>query len=176
MRIFYDTEFIEDGRTIDLISIGMVREDGHEYYAVNRDMPVRRIRKHPWLMKNVVPSLPHGHGDRRNTVPRSWLFDYCDPLVKRRATIAAEVRRFIQDTPSAQLWAWYGAYDHVVLAQLFGRMIDLPNGVPMMTCDIQQEAERLGNPQMPEQPAGVHNALADARHNRVRAQFLDSLT
>jgi hypothetical protein len=42
--IDYDLEFLEDGRTIELISIGMVCDDGREYYAVNRDMPVRRIR------------------------------------------------------------------------------------------------------------------------------------
>ncbi|KAF0646283.1 MULTISPECIES: 3'-5' exoribonuclease [Streptomyces] len=175
-RIFYDTEFLEDGRTIDLISIGMVREsDGAELYLVNRDMPVRKIRKHPWLMKNVVPSLPRPHGDRRNHMPQSWLFDYCDPLVKHRDHIAAEVRRFITDTPNAELWAWYGAYDHVALAWLYGPMSDLPAGIPMWTNDIQQEAHRLGNPQLPEQPDGVHNALADARHNLVRAQFLDRL-
>ncbi|HEY9369298.1 3'-5' exoribonuclease domain-containing protein, partial [Streptomyces sp.] len=113
--------------------------------------------------------------DWRNHMPKSWLFDYHDPAVKRHSEIAIKVRRFIQDTPGAQLWAWYGAYDHVVLAQLFGRMVDLPGGVPMWTNDLQQETARLGNPQMPEQPAGVHNALADARHNRVRAHFLDSL-
>lgn len=175
-RIFYDTEFLEDGRTIALISIGMVREsDGAELYLVNRDMPIRRIRRHDWLMKNVVPALPQGHGDRRNHVPNSWLFDYTDSMVKRRATIAADVRRFIQDTTAPELWAWYGAYDHVALAQLFGRMIDLPNGVPMWTNDLQQECQRLGAPQMPEQPDGVHNALADARHNLVRARFLDAL-
>ncbi|SCD42779.1 protein of unknown function [Streptomyces sp. Termitarium-T10T-6] len=175
-RIFYDTEFIEDGKSIGLISIGMVREsDGAELYLVNRDMPIRRIRRHPWLMKNVVPSLPQGHGDRRNHVPVSWLFDYTDPLVKRRDTIAADVRRFITDTTNPQLWAWYGAYDHVALAWLFGPMSDLPTGIPMWTNDLRQEAERLGNPQLPEQPSGVHNALADARHNLVRAQFLDGL-
>ncbi|WP_282698035.1 3'-5' exoribonuclease [Streptomyces sp. CC208A] len=173
MRIYYDTEFIENGRTIDLISIALVAEDGREYYAVNREMPVRRIRRHDWLMKNVVPSLPHGQGDRRNHLPKAWLFDYYDPTVQRRAVIADQVRRFIQDTPDPQLWAWYGAYDHVVLAQLFGRMIDLPTGVPMWTNDLRQETERLGNPHLPEQPAGLHNALADARHNRARAEFLD---
>jgi hypothetical protein len=173
-RIFYDTEFIEDGRHIDLISIGMVREtDGAELYLVNRDMPERKIRKHEWLMKNVVPGLPQPHGDWRNHMPAKWLFNWNDPLVKHRQEIADRVRRFIQDTPDAQLWAWYGAYDHVVLAQLFGTMVDLPNGIPMWTNDIQQEAARLGNPQMPEQPHGVHNALEDARHNLVRAQFLD---
>ncbi|MEU6597860.1 hypothetical protein [Streptomyces flaveolus] len=175
MRIFYDTEFIEDGRHIDLISIGMVAEDGREYYAVNREMPVRKIRKHKWLVENVVPYLPKGHGDARIHMPKRWLFHYADPVVKHRATIAKQVAQFIQATPDPQLWAWYGAYDHVALAQLFGPMIDLPDGIPMWTNDLRQECERLGNPTLPEQPDGVHNALADARHNRVRAQYLDRL-
>src|SRR4051812_11038169 len=34
MKYFYDTEFLEDGQTIELISIGIVAEDGREYYAV----------------------------------------------------------------------------------------------------------------------------------------------
>ena len=33
MKIFFDTEFIEDGKTIDLLSIGAVRDDGETYYA-----------------------------------------------------------------------------------------------------------------------------------------------
>ncbi len=82
------------------------------------------------------------------------------------------MRDFILATPDPQLWAWYGAYDHVVYAQLFGRMIDLPDGLPRFTCDLKQEAERLGNPRVPEQETGQHDALEDARHNRVIAQFL----
>lgn len=173
-RIFYDTEFIEDGRAIDLISIGMVREDtGAELYLVNSDMPVRRIRKHPWLMANVVPGLPKAYGDFRNAMPRRWLFHYGDQRVQPLKVIAKCVRHFVTDTPDPQLWAWYGAYDHVVLAQLFGSMIDLPDGIPMWTNDLRQEAERLGNPPLPEQAAGVHNALADAKHNLERAHALD---
>ncbi|MEZ7005673.1 hypothetical protein ACBR37_19360 [Streptomyces sp. AD55] len=123
----------------------MVCDDGREYYAVNRDMPVRRIRKHQWLMENVVPHLPKGHGDQRIHMPKRWLFHYADRRVKHRETIAAEVAEFIRAAgPDVQLWANYGAYDHVALAQLWGRMIDLPEGVPMFTHDIQQEARRLG--------------------------------
>lgn len=33
MRFWFDTEFFKDGRVIDLISIGVVAEDGREYYA-----------------------------------------------------------------------------------------------------------------------------------------------
>jgi hypothetical protein len=175
MDVYYDAEFLEDGKTIDLISIGLVREDGREYYAVNRQMPVRRIRKHPWLMANVVPSLPRPHGQWIFDMPKSWLFNYADVSVKPRRQIASEVREFILATPDPQLWAWYGAYDHVALAQLFGRMIDLPDGIPMWTNDLKQECQRLGNPEVPEQESGEHNALADARHNRAIAKFLAGL-
>src|ERR1035437_4274356 len=57
-RIFYDCEFLEDGRTIDLISIGLAADDGREYYAVASDARWDRIRKHAWLVRNVVPYLP----------------------------------------------------------------------------------------------------------------------
>jgi hypothetical protein len=175
MRIYYDTEFLEDGRTIDLISIGMVAEDGRELYLVNSEAPWRRIKKHEWLMANVVPHLPQPHGDWRNQAPKSWLIDFWNPAVKRKPAIADAVRAFVQATPDVELWADYGAYDHVVLAQLFGRMIDLPRGIPMWTNDLRQEVARLGNPPLPDQPDGEHNALADARHLKVRAEHLRSL-
>jgi len=180
VKVFYDTEFLEDGRTIDLISIGMVAEDGREYYAVSQDATKRRlrrrIRKHDWLMANVVPHLPKAHGDYNLYMPRRWLFNYTDPCVKPRHVIAREVRDFIFAAPDPQLWAWYGAYDHVVLCQLWGKMIDLPKGVPMWTNDLKQECDRLGNPRIPEQAAGEHNALADARHNRDIAMSLAAPT
>ncbi len=175
MKIYYDTEFLEDGHTIDLISIGMVREDGRELYLVNRDMPIRRIRKHQWLMANVVPHLPQPYGDRRMVQPKHWLFDYTSSLVVRREEIAKHVRRFISDTTLPDLWADCGAYDHVVLAQLFGRMVDLPTGIPMWTNDLRTEIARLGHPRLPEQQSGVHSALADARHLKVMAEHLAAI-
>lgn len=174
MKIFYDTEFLEDGRTIELISFGVVAEDGRELYAVNRDMPWRKILRHAWLRENVVPSLPIIKHDGIRPF-RTPLLDQAHPAVKPRARIADDVRTLIQATPDAELWAWYGAYDHVALCQLWGRMIDLPDGVPMFTNDLKQEAARLGNPELPEQESGIHNALADARHNQVIADRLDQI-
>lgn len=37
MKYFFDTEFIEDGKTIELLSIGIVSEDGREFYAESLD-------------------------------------------------------------------------------------------------------------------------------------------
>jgi len=177
----YDLEFIEYRTgwlrrryTIDLISIALVSDDGRTYYAVNRDMPVRRIRKHKWLMENVVPGLPKGHGDAKIHMPKRWLFHYADPAVKPQTQIAREVAAFIQTTDDVALWANYGAYDHVRLCWLWGLMVDLPPGVPMYTNDIQQEARRLGIgwDELPEQQSGEHNALADARHNQTVRRWL----
>src|SRR5205814_10714422 len=72
-----------------------------------------------------------------------------------------------------ELWGYYSAYDHVAFCQLFGTMMDLPKGFPMYTRDLKQWCDQLGNPRLPEQGKGEHNALADARHNRVMYEFLE---
>ena len=180
----YDTEFIEHSvyvgiwpfgrrvRTIELISIGIVAEDGREYYAVNADMPVRAIRRHEWLVKNVVPSLPRIHGDRRNHLPNGDLgIDFNSPLVKPHAIIAEEVREFLLSGAGAtggmydriQAWADFGSYDHVALCWLWGAMVDLPEGLPMTTFDLQQASVMFGRGIF-AQESGQHNALEDARH------------
>jgi 3' exoribonuclease, RNase T-like len=185
MRVWYDTEFLEDGKTIELISIGMVREDGEEYYAVV-DQPaitMLRIQQHEWLRENVLPSLP-----TKTTEDGSFTFiDPTHPDVKKKRVIAQEVRDFIVGTPesewqgqhrkrAADLWAWYGAYDHVALCWLWGPMSELPPGVPMYTNDIKQECVRLGDPKMPVQRTGTaHNALEDARHNRRMHEYLEAV-
>lgn len=73
---------------------------------------------------------------------------------------------------NVHMWAWYGAYDHVRLAQIWGPMIQLPSHVPMLTHDLKSEAMRLGNPKMPVQKGAEHNALADAEGNHLKAKFL----
>ena len=176
MKVFYDTEFLEDGKTIDLISIGMVAEDGRELYLVNRDAPWKRIKKHEWLMVNVVPKLPQPHGDWRNHMPKRWLIDFHNPHVRGRLEISVMVTDFLRATPDVELWADYAAYDHVALCQLFGPMMALPDGVPMWTNDLRQEMHRLGDPAGgPMQECGEHNALEDARHLKARVDWLASL-
>ena len=56
MSYYLDTEFYEDGRTIDLISIALVTTDGRELYAVSRDAELHRVSD--WVRENVLPHLP----------------------------------------------------------------------------------------------------------------------
>lgn len=169
----YDTEFLEDGLTINLISIGIVCEDGREYYAVNHDADWNRIEQDDWLMKNVVSSLPLRKGKPPYKFEdRSWIWglDTKSVLIKPKWLIANEVREFflkgVDVEPTGipiyrpELWAYYGAYDHVALAQLWGKMISLPKGMPMWTRDLM---ELQGGIEFPEQDGDEHNALDDAR-------------
>ena len=56
VRYFYDTEFIDNGRIIELISIGVVAEDGREYYAISTEFDPERAGR--WVRANVLPKLP----------------------------------------------------------------------------------------------------------------------
>ena len=55
-RFFYDTEFIEDGTTIELVSIGVVDEEGREFYAVSTEFDAGKAI--PWVRRNVLDKLP----------------------------------------------------------------------------------------------------------------------
>lgn len=181
--IFYDTEFIENGATIDLISIGMVSSKGDEYYAVNQYIQTGdlylKICIHPWLMANVVPHLPTSYFEPTSQgVLRNrgyFALNDDDPAIKPHWLIAGEVREFLlQYNEPIRLWAYYGAYDHVVLSQLWGVMMNRPDGIPMFTHDLMQFASFLGidDSSFPKQVGTVHNALEDAKWNKIVFQYL----
>lgn len=186
MRFWYDTEFLEDGKTIELISIGIVAENEATYYAVNSDFDWDRIKTDRWMCENVAPHLPLlGRGVTESTVTRGQFrfnIDHKSVLVKPKWVIANEVREFLtgnrnNDGTPVELWADYAAYDHVVLAQLWGKMIGLPKGIPMWTHDLRQLWELAGRPEFPEfvlsdEPAPQHHALADARELQARWRWL----
>jgi hypothetical protein len=176
MKYFYDCEFLEDGFSIDLISIGMACEDGRTYYAVSSEFDTRRISRHNWLMENVMSSIDHEESISYMSAHGSPVKDLTitDPALRSRRQIRDDILEFTAGT-WPEFWAWYGAYDHVALCQLFGTMVELPSKFPMFTADIKQLHKKAGSPEMPQQPEGLHNALADAQFNIVRYEFLTDL-
>jgi hypothetical protein len=149
-RYFYDCEFIEDGHRIDLVSIGMVDERGREFYAVSTEFDDSRAL--PWVRRNVLDKLP-------SPADRAW---------RSRERIREDIYAFMTEPGGEiELWAWYAAYDHVALAQLWGAMPALPREIPRYTKDLRQRWDDLGQPPLPS-ATGRHDALVDARHNLMR--------
>lgn len=153
MKIWFDSEFYENGRIIDLISIGMVREDGATFYG-EADLAPEIASQSEWLATNVKPHL-RGSPARMN-----------------RHRMRKEIVAFAG--PSPEFWACYASYDWVVLCQLFGTMMDLPDGWPMFVRDVQQWKAELGNPDMPAQE-NEHDALADALWTKATWERLHRL-
>jgi 3' exoribonuclease, RNase T-like len=155
VRFFYDCEFIEDGRTIELVSIGVVDEAGREFYAVSTEFdPARAIA---WVQRHVLPKLPSP----------------ADPAWRSRERIREDLHAYLREPGEpVELWAWMSAYDHVALCQLWGDMRALPRDIPRFTHELRQRWEDAGSPPLPSAPADQHDALADARHNLARWRAL----
>ncbi|MCU1690450.1 MAG: uncharacterized protein JWN20_2378 [Jatrophihabitantaceae bacterium] len=152
-RYFYDTEFIEDGQRIDLVSIGVIDETGREFYAVSSEFDASRAIN--WVKRNVLDKLP-------SPSDKAW---------RTREQIRTDLLAFLTGPgEQIELWAWMAGYDHVALAQLWGDMRALPRVIPRFTHELRQKWEDAGSPPVPPQPPDQHNALADARHNLARWQ------
>lgn len=159
MRFWFDTEFYENGKTIELISIGVVAEDGARYYAETSGAHLLSA-KSEWLIENVRPYITPG-----------WA---TSDIVKERHTIQADLLAFMGEKP--EIWAYYADYDWVVLCQLFGTMMDLPKGWPMYCRDVKQLCDSLGNPELPKQTTLEHMALNDALWTKEAWEFLQKVT
>lgn len=169
MRYFIDTEFIEGfhkplfGKRrhfIDLISIGIVAEDGREYYAISSEYDYHKAD--PWVKNNVILPLYEETvvGDNRNHFDADKFHKFYG---KPNELIAEEIKDFIYGTSGinnpdkianwdevkhllpVEFYAYYADYDWVVFCSLFGRMIDLPRGFPMYCRDLKQTLDEVAD-------------------------------
>jgi hypothetical protein len=143
MRYFLDTEFDDKGRTIDLISIGIVSEDGRKYYAESNEFNPDACNA--WVKENVLTKL---------TGPS-----------KSRAEIRDGIKAFIAGGSNPIFWGYYADYDWVLFCQLFGGMLNLPMGWPQMCMDVKQYAIQISCPNITKfvpPPDNAHNSLDDA--------------
>lgn len=250
MKYFIDTEFHEYHKqvkccgikidkpipTIDLISIGIISEDGREYYAVSKDFNLRDAwfskqenkdkDKQYWLRNNVLMPILHeltlkaisnpkvdyisisNYSDykqlqallhvfgKTNKQIAEEVIEFCNPTKENEINVDDIVKGNIKN--NKEFYAYYADYDWVVFCQLFGKMIDLPNGFPMYCIDLKQELDNYisktwkdvkmstwghegisldkfkQHPNYPKQ-TNKHNALADAKWNYELYKFLDTL-
>lgn len=174
MKYFFDTEFIEGFKkpikwlptignfnkpyhSIQLISIGIVCEDGRKYYAISREF--NPDDANDWVKENVLSKLRDRYFDGHNaSTARLW---------KTKKEIACDILRFVFDhngirlkswdgfledfyremlkfTPEScaeqrpEFYAYYADYDWVVFCSIFGTMMDLPKGFPRYCKDLKQ--------------------------------------
>lgn len=166
MKYFIDTEFIEGfnkplfGKKrhfIDLISIGIVAEDGRTYYAVSNEFNPKDADD--WVRVNVIDKIEAQLFQQQPVFAKTHFnFDLKELLRqygKPNKQIAKEVEQFCKPNetratkagidaiignidPNIEFYGYYADYDWVLFCSLFGRMIDLPKGFPMYCKDLKQ--------------------------------------
>lgn len=139
-RLWFDTEFLEDGSSVELLSIGVVRDDGATFYA--EVAGVDTSRANAFVRQHVLPQL---------TGP-----------VLTKDVLRAQLLAFAGPTP--EWWAWHCAYDWVCLRQLYGPIAARPESWPISPRDLQHWADLVGFDvaSVPHDGA-AHHALADAQ-------------
>lgn len=197
MRYFIDTEFIEGfhkpflGKRrhfIDLISIGIVAEDGREYYAISKDFDEKKASE--WVKENVISKLEPEFitdYDYVNFSNENEFFPSIvdNPLWKTNKQIKQDILEFfgfkfewtdwgsdmLTTDNNIQVYGYYADYDWVLFCSLFGTMMELPKGMPHYCRDLKQMMDERQlttiwkNKNYPD-PVGEHNALIDARWNK----------
>jgi len=104
MKYFMDAEFLEGTQnktflginigttkpTIDLISIGIIAEDGREYYAISKDFNLKEAwNRFQWRRKPIYDGIPGAYKEywiRDNVLKPIWLELYEKECIKLNPT------------------------------------------------------------------------------------------
>jgi hypothetical protein len=167
MRYYLDTEF--DESRVELISVGIVDQTGRRFYAINEDYDWDLAA--PWLLNNVQPRLRPDEDESCNSPDHlcSWaIFDqnlfYVEGSCSEIADHLRSWANLDQGDEGHEFWAYYGAWDWVLLRRLFRH--DAPMALPLLYLDLKQLALSVGvEGPLSDLVAYVeprHNALADA--------------
>ncbi len=153
MKYFIDTEFIEGFRKplfgkkrhfIDLISIGIYREDGKFLYLISNEYNFNDADE--WVKDNVIMPAYKSYvsGDARNRLDTTNFhkyLGYSNEEIKNKLLDFFGCWRdvlFYRAPEDIEVYGYYADYDWVLFCSLFGRMIDLPKGFPMYCKDLKQ--------------------------------------
>lgn len=190
-QYFLNTQFIEDGRLIELISIGIVSSDNRELYLGNISCPFWQAS--PWVKDNVLTPMP----DQFTSDLRFLKQPIDQTFWREKKDIAAQIIEFLGVNPTEKLefWSYYSATHWVAFYQVFGPLMDLPKPIPQHCNDLKQECDRLEvalyykdikqecevprppavTLQLPPKPKDSYSALANARWNKQAYELLMSL-
>jgi hypothetical protein len=135
MRIFFDTEFTGLFQGADLLSIGLMAEDGQSFYCESLTYDLQAARGNEFVATHVLPALMQNQPD----VPRGPLYSgsletgYIGAIWQ----VGDAVLRFLQrfDT-RLEMWSDCYAYDWVLFCELWGGALKIPAGIYYIPFDL----------------------------------------
>lgn len=138
MKLFFDTEFTGLHKDTTLVSIGIVAENGQQFYAEFSDYSKNQCDN--WIKENVLQNTVIGgnnvlyeeHKKNGNLTVSIGIKDQ----------IRYELGEWLKRFDSVQFVSDVSHYDFVLLIDIFGTAFDLPGNVSASCHDINQDIAR----------------------------------
>ncbi len=154
-KFYLDMEFNQrnvGGHTVfEMISIGLIDEDGRTYYAVSNEFNLKAAQENQFVNDVVLPRLG---------LPQTeW---------KSKDQIRQEVLDFIgcDEKNQALIHYWWIPHDFMLLSDLLGEgdFMNMPPQIDRIGVNVAQTWKELGSPhiKLSVDSDEEHNALVDA--------------
>lgn len=132
MRCFFDCEFTGLHQKTTLISIGLVAEDGREYYAELTDFDQAQVDE--WIQENVINNLVlHRLG---GPVYHSRIVAKYDRCLGTMSEVSKSLNDWLSQFDQVEMWSDTLAYDWVLFNQLWGHAFNIPKNVYYIPFDL----------------------------------------
>ena len=139
MKVFFDTEFEGLYKNSNLISIGLISEDGREFYGEISTINIKN--QSPWIKQNVlVNTIEYGNVPVLNIVNNEN-----DYYVGDKEYIGRCLKEWLLNFDKVELVSDVCHYDMVLFIDLFGTAFDIPANVCPYCYDINQDLMNIYN-------------------------------
>ena len=133
MNIYFDTEFTGLKKDTQLISIGLISEDGKEFYGEFASINTELLDD--WIIENVLMNTAK-YGEVNET---DIVVNESDYHFGTREEIQEELKNWLSQFDEVQLISDVCHYDMVLFIDIFGSAFDLPDNVSPVCYDINQD-------------------------------------
>lgn len=146
MRIYFDTEFTGLHKNTTLISIGMVSDDDRYFYAEFNDYDKSQVDD--WIQKNVIDNLRFKEPkkgeqeyymvsrDKDNPIGSSLYNRYSLEMRGSKEQIKTELRIWLLQFDSIEIWSDCLSYDWVLFNDIFGDAFSIPSNIYYIPFDL----------------------------------------
>lgn len=161
MRIFFDSEFTQLRQDSTLISIGLVADNGKEFYAELNDF--NPILVNAWIYDNVIEKLKFRDKDELFTKLGSVTF-----MKGNTRQVREELQAWLQQFDRVELWSDVHHYDVVLLFNLLGTTaFDIPQNIYYIPFDIASVFKAYGLDPDIEREAFIDKPIEGEKHNSL---------
>lgn len=160
MKCFLDSEFTGLHKDTTIISLGLVGDDGGEFYAEFTDYDDSQVDD--WIRENVIDNL---------------LFADCDPFVQTlgvvtfvkgdKEMVGRELETWFRKFKTVEIWSDCHHYDIVLLHDIFGGAFSMPDNVYYIPYDICTVFKMFGLDPDVSREAFIDNPVNGVKHNAL---------